>query len=172
MFIPVILGTARNGRRSENPAKLMLSEVKNFGFETELIDARDFLIGHTDNTGQTIEAQKLSEIIKRSDALVIVSPEYNHGYPGELKIMLDMLYAEYAGKPVGVCGVSVGPYGGVRAVEQLRQVAIELSMIPIREAIYFGNAGTLFDEAGNIVDTTYHDRIQKFLGTLKGAIKK
>ncbi len=172
MFIPVILGTARNGRRSENPAKLMLSEVKNFGFETELIDARDFLIGHTDNTGQTIEAQKLSEIIKRSDALVIVSPEYNHGYPGELKIMLDMLYAEYAGKPVGICGVSVGPYGGVRAVEQLRQVAIELSMIPIREAIYFGNAGTLFDEAGNIVDTTYHGRIQKFLSTLKGSIKK
>lgn len=172
MFIPVILGTAREGRRSENPAKYMLAELKNFGAETELVDVRDYLIGRTNNTLQLPEAKKLSEIIKRSDAIIIVSPEYNHGYPGELKMMLDMLYADYAGKPIGICGVSVGPFGGARAVEQLRQVVIELSMIPIREAVYFGNVGTLFDETGEITDASYHERVQKFLDTLKGAIKQ
>lgn len=172
MFIPVILGTAREGRRSENAAKYMLSEVKSFGADTELIDVRDYLIGHTDASGQTPEAKKLSNIIKHSDALIIVSPEYNHGYPGELKIMLDMLYSDYDGKPVGICGVSVGPFGGARVVEQLRQVVVELSMIPIREAVYFGNAGALFDANGNIIDVSYHDRVIKFLTNLKSSINK
>lgn len=171
MFIPVILGTAREGRRSENPAKYMLAEVKSFGAETELVDVRDYSIGHTDASGQTPQAKKLSEIIKRSDAIIIVSPEYNHGYPGELKMMIDMLYKEYAGKPVGICGVSIGPFAGARAVEQLRQVVIELSMIPIREAVYFGNVGTLFNETGEITDASYHERVQKFLETLKSSIK-
>lgn len=172
MFIPVILGTAREGRRSESPAMYMVSEVKSFGAESELVDVRDYLIGRTDGSGQKPEAIKFSEIVKRSDALIIVVPEYNHGYPGELKIMLDMLYAQYAGKPIGICGVSVGPFGGVRVVEQLRQIAIEFSMIPIREAVYFGNAGTLFDAAGQITDASYHDRVQKFLTNLESSIKK
>ncbi len=166
MFIPVILGTARVGRRSENAAKYLLDEVKNSGFETELIDVKDYLIGCTDSSGQSPEAKKLSEIIKRSDALIIVSPEYNHGYPGELKIMLDMLYKEYSGKPVGICGTSIGPFGGVRVVEQLRQVAIEFSMLPCREALCFGNIGTLFGADGKITDPGYTDRVKKFLGNL------
>jgi len=167
MFIPVILGTAREGRRSENPAKYLLEEVKKAEIETELIDVKDYLIGHTDASGQSPQAKKLSEIIKRSDALILVSPEYNHGYPGELKIMLDMLYSEYAKKPIGICGVSVGPFGGTRVVEQLRQIAIEYSMRPIREALYFGNAANLFDSTGQITDPSYGERVKKFLTNLK-----
>lgn len=58
----------------------------------------------------------------RADGLVIVSPEYNHGYPGEMKLMLDQLYKEYNRKPVGICGVSSGALGGARMVEQLRLI--------------------------------------------------
>ncbi len=171
MFIPVILGTAREGRRSENPAKYMVEEVKSFGAESELVDVRDYLIGRTDASGETPQAKKFIEILKRSDALIIVVPEYNHGYPGELKIMLDMAYNEYAGKPIGICGVSVGPFGGMRVVEQLRQVVIEYSMIPIREAVYFGNVGKLFDDSGTITDASYHERAQKFIANLKSSLK-
>jgi len=167
MYIPIILGTAREGRRSENVAKFMLTEVKKFGFDTEIIDVRDFLIGHTDNTGKSNLAQKYSTLIKKAEALIIVSPEYNHGYPGELKIMLDMLYAEYAGKPVGICGVSIGQFGGARMVEQLRQVLIEFSMVPIREALYFGNVSSLFDAENNITEPDFTNRVQKFLENLK-----
>ena len=71
-----------------------------------------------------------------ADGLIVVSPEYNHGYPGPLKEVLDSLYEEYEHKPIGICGAG-GGLGGSRAVEQLRLVAIELKLVPIREALYF-----------------------------------
>jgi len=167
MNIPVILGTARAGRQSEKVAKFMLEEVKKAGIETEIIDARNFRTEATDNTQEGPQANKLSAIMEKADAFIIVSPEYNHGYPGELKMMLDMLYDQYAGKPVGFCGVSAGGLGGARGVEQLRQVVIELHMLPIREALYFPVVQNLFDENGRMKDpVSYNDRVKSFLDEL------
>jgi NAD(P)H-dependent FMN reductase len=111
MFIPIILGTARVGRQSEKAAKFMLQEMVKAGVESELIDVRDHRITATDK--KLPESEALAKIIIKADALIVVSPEYNHGYPGELKMMLDMLYDEYFHKPVGFCGVSIGIFGGV-----------------------------------------------------------
>jgi len=167
MNIPVILGTARAGRQSEKVANFILEEVKKAGFETEIIDVRDFRTDATDNTQASPQAKKLSSKIEKSDALIVVSSEYNHGYPGELKMMLDLLYGQYAGKPVGFCGVSAGGLGGARVVEQLRQVVIELHMLPIREAVYFPVVQNLFDEKGTMKDPgAYKDRIKSFLNEL------
>jgi NAD(P)H-dependent FMN reductase len=167
MNIPVILGTARAGRQSEKVAKFILDEVKKAGIETEILDVRDLRIEATDNTGAGPQAKKLFPKIDKADALIIVSPEYNHGYPGELKMMLDMLYDQYAGKPVGFCGVSAGGLGGARVVEQLRQVVIELHMLPIREALYFPAVQNLFDEKDTMKDPgAYKDRIKSFLDEL------
>lgn len=166
MYIPIILGTAREGRQSDRVARFMLEEVKKFGLESEIVDARDFRIEATDNTGGLPQAKELAGIISRAAALIIVSPEYNHGYPGELKMMLDMLYEEYSAKPVGFCGVSSGGLGGARMVEQLRQVAIEFHMVPIREALYFSNVQNLFDEKGEIKDKSYSERVKVFFDEL------
>ena len=167
MYIPVILGTAREGRQSEKVANFMIQEVKKAEIETELVDARDFRVEATDNTEEGPKAKKLSPKIEKADAFIIVSPEYNHGYPGELKMMLDLLYDQYAGKPVGFCGVSAGGLGGARMVEQLRQVVIELHMLPIREALYFPVVQNLFDEKGVMKDPeAYKERIKSFLGEL------
>jgi NAD(P)H-dependent FMN reductase len=166
MYIPIILGTAREGRQSEKVAKFILKKTGEAGIETEIIDVRDFRIEATDNTEELPQAKKLDEKFSRADGFIIVSPEYNHGYPGELKMMLDMLYEQYAKKPVGFCGVSAGPMGGVRAVEQLRLVGIEFYMVPIREALYFSNVNNLFDERGNIKDNSFHERFKKFLDEL------
>ncbi len=166
MYIPIILGTAREGRQSEKAAKFILGEVEGAGIETELIDVRDYRIEATNNTQEIPQAKKLSQKITKADGLIIVSPEYNHGYPGELKMFLDMLYEQYAQKPVGFCGVSAGPLGGGRMVEQMRQVSVELHMVPIREAIYFPAVYNLFDEKGNIKDNSYHERVKKFLDEL------
>ena len=166
MYVPIILGTARQGRQSEKTADFILHETLNAGLESEILDVKDFRIEATDNTGNPPQAKKLLEKISKADALIIVSPEYNHGYPGELKMMLDMLYEEYSGKPVGFCGVSAGGLGGARAVEQLRQVVVELHMVPIREALYFSNVASLFDDEGNITDQSYFDRTKLFLNEL------
>jgi len=161
-----MLGTARKGRQSEKVAKFVLQEVTNAGLNTELIDVRDFRIEATDNTQETPQAKKLSKKISRADGFIIISPEYNHGYPGELKMMLDMFYQQYAKKPVGFCGVSAGPLGGARVVEQLRLVSIEFHMLPIREAVYFSSVQDLFDEKGAIKNKSFHDRIGKLLDEL------
>jgi NAD(P)H-dependent FMN reductase len=167
LHIPIILGTAREGRESEKAAKFMLQEATKYGLKnTEIIDVRDFRIKATDNTLGLPEAKKLSQKIKKADGLIIVTPEYNHGYPGELKMMLDMLYEEYFQKPVGFCGVSFGALGGARSVEQLRLVCIEFHMVPIREAVYFPTIQKLFDENGAIKDESVHGRVGKFLDEL------
>lgn len=166
MYVPVMLGTSREGRQSEKAARFILQEIKRKGLDSELIDVRDFRVRATDRTETSPEAKKLSAKVSKADGLVIVSPEYNHGYPGELKMMLDLLYKQYANKPVGFCGVSAGLVGGARAVEQLRQVAVELHMVPIREAVYFPRVQDLFDDKGAIKDASYPERVKKFLDEL------
>ncbi len=166
MYIPIILGTARLGRQSEKAAKFVLGETRKAKIESEIIDVRDYRMEATDNSQESAKAKKLAEKIIKADGLIIVSPEYNHGYPGELKMMLDLLYQQYFYKPVGICGVSSGGLGGARMVEQLRQVLIEFHMAPIREAIYFSIIQECFNEDGSIKDKTFHDRIKKFLDEL------
>jgi NAD(P)H-dependent FMN reductase len=166
MYIPIILGTAREGRQSEKVSSFLLEEIIKNNIESEIIDVRDYRIEATDNTGKSPQAQKLSEKIIKADALIIVSPEYNHGYPGELKMMLDMLYKEYTNKKVGFCGVSIGGLGGARVVEQLRLISIQYGMIPIREAVYFSTVQNLFDENGKIKDESYQGKVKTLINEL------
>src|SRR6266571_8360850 len=95
LFIPVILGTARKGRASENVAKFVFGEVqKREGVETELLDIRD-LGFPTDDAGEAIKHPGFSETMAHADGLILVVPEYNHGYPGLLKHVLDSNLKEY-----------------------------------------------------------------------------
>lgn len=169
LFIPILLGSSREGRRSEHAAHFVLEQAKKFdGFETELLDVRDFVkVPTTEVALPEAESKRWGEIMSRADGLIIVSPEYNHGYPGELKLMLDQLYEEYNRKPVGICGVSSGAVGGARMTQALRIVAIELQMVPMRSAVYFSNAKELFDEAGKIKEEeAYTKRLQKLFGEI------
>ncbi len=175
MYIPIILGTAREGRKSEMVANFMLGEVKAAGLETELLDVRDYRVTATGFPGMSDKAKLLAPKISKADALIIVSPEYNHGYPGELKMMLDLLYDEYFKKPMGICGVSRGGLGGSRMVEVLRLVAVELHMVNIREALYFPSVQDLFEANGAIKNRdAYTGRVKTFLDELvwyAGALK-
>ncbi|HLF85106.1 MAG TPA: NAD(P)H-dependent oxidoreductase, partial [Blastocatellia bacterium] len=119
IFIPVILGTSRQGRFSEHVARFVLGEAaKRDGIETELIDIREMRLPATD-AGEAIKDSRFSETVMRADGLIIIAPEYNHGYPGMLKHVLDSNLKEYIHKAVGICGVSAGPFGGTRVVENM-----------------------------------------------------
>ena len=168
LFIPILLGTGRIGRQSEKVARFVLEEVKRYGkFQTELIDARSFGLSSTDDTKTTEKAKKFSETMNRADGLIVVSPEYNHGMPGELKMTLDQLYKEYKHKPIGICGVSEGHMGGARMVEQLRLVSIELQMVPIETAVYFFDVENIFDENGKFLkEESYRKRLKSFFDEL------
>jgi NAD(P)H-dependent FMN reductase len=90
LFIPIILGTSRQGRESEHVAKFVFEQTKKrAGIETELIDIRTLPM-KLDDAGEQMKDPKFSATIDRCDALIIVTPEYNHGYPGLMKPALDM----------------------------------------------------------------------------------
>jgi len=166
LFIPVILGTTRQGRMSEHVARFVTGEVaKQAGVETELIDIRAYAFsmqGESDDVKDPVFSEKML----RADALVIVAPEYNHGYPGSLKHALDTCLKEYIHKAVGVCGVSAGPFGGTRVIQSLLPVLRELGLVTIFWDGNFGNVQSLFDEAGNLLDDAYVRRMDKFLKEL------
>jgi NAD(P)H-dependent FMN reductase len=85
--------------------------------------------------------------IDRADAYVVVTPEYNHGYPASLKQAIDLVHAEWRAKPVGFVSYG-GISGGLRAVEQLRLVFAELHATTVRDTVSFHLAHTQFDERG------------------------
>jgi NAD(P)H-dependent FMN reductase len=166
LFIPVLLGTPRQGRMSEHVAHFVHEEVaKRAGVETELIDVRELPFPTTD-AGEGIKHEAFSAAMARADALVIVTPEYNHGYPGILKHALDTNLKEYIHKAVGVCGVSAGGFGGTRVIENLLPVLRELGLVTIFWDGNFSNSYKLFDESGTLLDQSYVKRIDKFLAEL------
>jgi len=166
LFIPVILGTARQGRQSENVARFVFEQTKKRGdVETELIDVRELPM-RLDDAGEQMKDATFSAKIERCDGIILVVPEYNHGYPGLLKHALDMNLKEYIHKAVGICGVSAGPFGGARVIEGLLPVMRELGLVTIFEDVNFAKVGTLFDEHGKLLDQSYVRRVDKFLNEL------
>ena len=166
IFIPVILGTTRKGRASENVARFVHGELgKLENVETELVDIRDIALP-VDDAGEAIKDSRFSATIQRADGLVIVTPEYNHGYPGMLKHLLDTNLKEYIHKAAGVCGVSAGGFGGTRVIENLLPVLRELGLVTIFWDGNFSGAQKLFDEKGTLLDQSYVKRMEKFLKEL------
>ena len=152
LFIPVLLGTAREGRESEKAARFVFAELeKEAEVKTELIDVREIVMSETiPSWVDSPVTAKWKEIMKAADALVIVTPEYNRGYPGELKLLLDSALKEYKKKPVAVCGVSDGLYGGARVVELMKPSLTHMGLVPISRVVLVNNVDTLFDETGKI----------------------
>lgn len=166
IFIPVILGTTRKGRASENVARFVQGELaKLAGVETALVDVREIKLP-LDDAGEAIKDSGFSAMIQRADGLVIVTPEYNHGYPGMLKHLLDTNLKEYIHKAAGVCGVSAGGFGGTRVIENLLPVLRELGLVAIFWDGNFSGAQKLFDQEGNLLEQAYVKRIDKFLKEL------
>src|SRR6266567_4281587 len=166
LSIPVILGTPRQGRLSEFVARVMVEELdKREGVQTALIDVRD-LPFRTNDAGEGIKDRQFSDAVMRADGLVIVAPEYNHGYPGILKHALDTNLKEYIHKPVGLCGVSAGGFGGTRVVESLLPVMRELGLVTIFWDVNVSSVGKAFDASGQLQDDALPRRIGKLLGEL------
>ena len=166
LYIPVILGTVRQGRMSQHAAKLMTAELaKRPKIETELIDIARMPLP-TDDAGEAIKNPEFSAKMMRSDALVIVSPEYNHGYSGLLKHVLDSCLKEYIHKAVGIAGVSAGVFGGARGIQDLLPVLRELGLVTIFWDVNFANVYKLFGSDGTLLDQAMLSRIDQFLKEL------
>jgi NAD(P)H-dependent FMN reductase len=166
LYIPVILGTTRRGRLSAHVAKLIREELsKRSEVDTDVIDIATLPL-RTDDAGEAIKDSAFSSKMERADGLVVVAPEYNHGYPGLLKHVLDSCLKEYIHKAVGIVGVSAGPFGGTRVIENLLPVMRELGLVTIFWDVNFSSVQKAFDTSGKLLDDSYLRRIDKFLAEL------
>jgi NAD(P)H-dependent FMN reductase len=166
LFIPVILGTTRQGRMSEHVARFVRDEVaKRQGVTTELVDIREMAFPFQD-AGEEIKDKVFSELCNRADGFVIVTPEYNHGYPGWLKHVLDTNLKEYIHKAVGIVGVSAGPWGGTRVIENLLPIMRELGLMTIFWDGNFSSVHKVFDESGKLLEVAYIKRLDKLIKEL------
>ncbi len=166
LFIPVILGTSRPGRQSEKVANLIVKTSKEIpNIVTSLIDPLDFHFPYDGNDSENKDP-RYTEITDKADGFIIVTPEYNHSFPGTLKRMLDSELKNYIHKPVAIAGVSNGIFGGARAIENLLPTLREMGMIASFSDLYFPEVQNLFDENGNILDTSYVRRIKRTLDEL------
>jgi NAD(P)H-dependent FMN reductase len=166
LYLPILLGTPRQGRRSEHAARFVLEQTqKRAGVETELIDVRDLPLA-LNGAGEQIKIPAFSEKMERCDGLIIVTPEYNHGYPGLLKHALDTNLKEYIHKAVGICGVSAGVFGGSRVIEQLLPVMRELGLVTTFTDVNFSKVQDVFDDDGALRDEAFVRRVNGFLDEL------
>jgi len=114
--------------------------------------------------GKAPEAMhKVGEILEAADGFVVVSAEYNHSVPAALKNLLDHFQSEYLYKPSAIVTYSAGPFGGVRALINLRAILAELGTPSIPSAFPVSQVGKAFDEDGNATEPAYDDRVIKFL---------
>ena len=107
-----------------------------------------------------------TEKVKWADAFIILIPEYNHGYPGKLKSLLDMELKNYADKPVLAVGWSSGGFGGVRGVQNIIPVFRELGLIACSTDFNFSNFEKVFDTEENLIDESYTGKFEKALKEL------
>lgn len=141
--VKIILSSVREGRFGDKPAAWILEHAKNTpGIKVELLDLKEFPMPFfNDPVSPSMknvpythpEVVRWTQKITEAEAFIIVTPEYNHGYPASLKNAMDWVYQEWNNKPVAF--VAYGAVGGARSVEQLRQVAVELQMAPIRNSV-------------------------------------
>ena len=168
LFIPVLLGTNRKERNSVKPARWLVGEMEKRGdIETRLFDVADMQLPH-DDYGQGLKDRfpEWREAILRADGLVIVSPEYNHSYPGTLKGVLDLMLREYVHRAVAFVGVSAGPWGGTRVIESMVPMVRELGLAVTFSDLNFPKVQNTFDADGRLLDPAFEKRAKDFLDEL------
>ncbi|MEU0160303.1 NAD(P)H-dependent oxidoreductase [Streptomyces sp. NPDC006261] len=165
--VAVILGSNREGRFGPVIADWFLGRAARYdGIETELIDvvtARlPTALSFTPTPDEAARVAAVSSRLAAADAFVVLTPEYNHSFPAPLKNLIDWHRAEWQAKPVAFVSYG-GRSGGLRAVEQLRQVFAETHTVSVRDTVSFHNAGALFDDEGNHRDPADVDAAAKAL---------
>jgi NAD(P)H-dependent FMN reductase len=159
--ISVIVGSTREGRFSEKPARWILQNLKKRdGVDARLLDLRDFPMPFFDQPAtpamphraayENEVVQRWTAAIAQSDGFVIVTPEYNFGPAAVLKNAIDWVYPEWNRKAAAF--VSYGSMGGARAVQQPRETVVELQLAPVRSSVHIPAATLWAHYKGGDVD--------------------
>lgn len=153
--LQIVISSVRPNRFGDKPAAWIAGLATEAGFAVEVVDLKDWQLPEFNEKASpnTLNGKlenprgvEWNSLLNKADAYIIVTPEYNHSYPASLKNAIDWTYNALNNKPVSF--VSYGTVGGARAVEQLRQVIIEMQAAPIRGAVHIIRHWELQDETG------------------------
>jgi len=160
LSLKLVVASTRPGRAADLVLPWLTDELTTDGrFDVELMDLRDwklpFFQEHAGSIGDPSAPSYSEPIVKRwndtissSDVVVVLTPEYNHSIPGELKNALDSLYLSHAlrNKPLGIVSYTASGTGGARAVEHLVQILQNFECIALRSSVLVGGVGSAFGE--------------------------
>lgn len=161
--IAIIIGSTRKTRFADIPAQWIKAAADARGdMDVTLVDLRDHALPMFDEVAsnawapsQDPAAVKWQQTLAEFDGYIFVVAEYNHSITGALKNAMDQAYVEWAKKPMGA--IAYGSMGGARALEHLRMIAVELQMVPVRNAVHIGGGDFWkvhpgFGGSGNLAD--------------------
>lgn len=173
MKLMIIWGSSHSGRKGGVVADWVKSQAGADGrFEVDFVDLRDLNLPFFDEPTSPFSMKSLddythpegrvwAERVQAAEAIIIVTPEYNHGPPGVLKNTLDWVGPPWKDKPVGLISYG-GIAGGARAVEQLRSITIELGLVNVANAIHFPSFAKAF-ESGEQPNESTNENLKKML---------
>ena len=149
----MINGSVRKGQMTEKVSRFVLQTLKeNYSdYEFELTDPRDWDLKF-DDEGQSACPPELRVKVKEADGFIIITPEYNRGYPGSLKYLIDLNLKEYDHKPVAFVGVSAGIFGGTNVIENLLPVVRHVGLVASKVDMYVSNVAAVVDDDGEFKD--------------------
>ena len=166
----IIYGSARSSRQGIKAARFVLNKLEDRGHSATLVDTQDYDLPLLDKMYKEYDADSAPEamsavakILNAADGFVVISAEYNHSVPAALKNLLDHYQSEYLYKPSAIVTYSAGPFGGVRALVNMRGILAELGTPSIPSAFPVSQVQNAFDDDGKPLDAAYDKRIVKFL---------
>lgn len=150
--LALVVGSNREGRFAPVVADWFLDRARaREDFTVDVVDLAEVelptVLSGSPGAAVRAELAKVSPRLADADAFVVLTPEYNHSFPAALKNLVDWHFTEWQAKPVGFLSYG-GVSGGLRAVEQLRQVFAEMHAVTVRDTVSFANAGRQFDTEG------------------------
>ena len=165
--ISILSASIRTGRHSHRVALYFKKYIEeNKLASVEIIDLNEYqfpifnerLKFQPNPTSATVD---FANKIKSADGVIIVTPEYNGGYPASLKNAVDLLYDEWRRKPVAISTVSNGPFGGTQVITSLQFTLWKIRAWTVPAMFPVPQVGEVFDETGNPFDTAATDKRAK-----------
>ncbi|HTZ91198.1 MAG TPA: NAD(P)H-dependent oxidoreductase [Streptosporangiaceae bacterium] len=180
MKLQIIVGSTRPARAADKVVPWVTNRAAlHEAFDTEVLDLRDWplpMFGeHMGSIGDPSDPSYSDQAVRQwnrkiaeADAYLVITPEYNHSVPGELKNAIDSVFVSFAfrNKPMAMVGYSGGVGGAIRAIEHLVQIAVEVEAAPLRSTVVLPYVDKAFTEDGEPADPATEVSLQILLEDL------
>jgi NAD(P)H-dependent FMN reductase len=163
--ISIISSSVRNGRKSQSIALYFKKYLEGNRLATaDILDLKKYSFPLFEDTLKAQENPSAAVLdfvgkIKASDGIIMVTPEYNGGYPASLKNVIDLLYEEWHRKPISICTVSAGAFGGTQALVALQFTLWKIGAWTVTNMFCVSNVAKTFDDMGNPADKLATDKL-------------